>query len=113
MKIKIIGTLLTIASLVGCTSTEEPKKASTSQAVNTQVASGQPLTDEQIADLVSKTSFSAEQLREAAEKLGYRCTSQKATGSRIKKNVCTTKQYRDAKEEAAREYVKLIKSEIY
>ena len=105
----MIGTLLTIASLVGCASTEEPRTATTSSAVNTQVNSNSPLTDEEIADLVSKTSFSAEQLQEAASSLGYRCITVKKTGSRINKKVCSTKQQRDVREEAAKNYVRLLK----
>mgnify|MGYP005993276137 CR=1 FL=1 len=109
MKIRIFTLLLTLAALGGCTSTDENNQENTA-ATNTQNTStgGNNLTDKELDELASKTNFTPAQLKAAAKSIGYKCSLTVTTGSRLKKKVCSTKQQRDVRAEAAKRLMRTM-----
>lgn len=106
MKIIIALTLLATTLLYGCSSTDD-KKTQDSQVIITQnKESGTNVSEKEFEELAKNSQFTTKQLRSAANSLGYKCTLYKVTGSRIKKKLCTTKQQREVREEAARELLR-------
>lgn len=94
MKALLLGVLVTVTSIAGCSST------------NDVGVSGKQVTAVELDKMAKNTSFTAKQLREAAKDLGYRCDMVAKTGSHMKKKLCSTKQQRDVMEEAARQRIK-------
>jgi len=93
MKALILGVLVVI-SMAGCTSSAETE------------VSGKQMTAAELDKMAKNTSFTAKQLRVAANDLGYRCDMVAKTGSHMKKKLCSTQQQRDVMEEAARQRIK-------
>ena len=111
MKIKTIAVLLTLTAMAGCNSTAEKKQENVAPAVsNIQANVDQRLTDKELDALAKNTNFTPAELKAAAKKLGYKCTFFATTGSRIKQKVCSTKQQRDVRAEAAKHYLRNIQS---
>jgi hypothetical protein len=109
MKIQMIAALITIASLAGCASTATSDQANAAPAeIKNKINTGEKLTDKELDELAGKTNFTATQLKKAAKKLGYRCSYFVVTGSHIKQKICSTKQQRDVRAEAAKSYVQDI-----
>jgi len=95
MKIKIITVFLTLTALAACTSTSENTQESAAS-----VNSGSK------ANVAKVPNFNSEGLKWATEKLGYKCSYEAVTGSRLKQKVCSTKQERDELAEAAKRYMR-------
>jgi hypothetical protein len=98
--------LLGIASLIGCTSTENSEQANGTPAeFNSKIQKGDTLTSSELAEFARKTNFTGEQLQAAAKKIGYKCTFSAQVGSRLRKKECSTQQQRDVRAEAARAFL--------
>jgi uncharacterized protein YcfL len=106
MKIIIALTLLATTLLFGCSSTDDKKTQDSQVRITQNKESGTNVSEKEFEELAKNSQFTTEQLRSAANSLGYKCTLYKVTGSRIKKKLCTTKQQREVREEAARELLR-------
>jgi len=94
MKALILGALVVVTSIAGCSST------------NNDESSGKQMTTTELDKIASNSSFTSKQLRDAAKELGYRCDLVAKTGSHMKKKLCSTQQQRDVMEAAARQRIR-------
>ena len=90
MKATIPVALFFSLALTACGSTSNEVVNKDDNAETSDVMSERAL-----AELAKNYKFSEKELRAAAKKLGYRCSMEKTTGSRLKKKTCTTKEQRD------------------
>ena len=109
MKIKTLTVFVALIALVGCTSTAE-KSQTAAASVESHTNAEQKLTSKELEHLAKNTNFTPAELKAAAKKLGYKCSFFAVTGSRIKQKVCSTKQQRDVRAEAAKHYLRNIQS---
>ena len=109
VKFKFTAAFLLASLLFGCSSTNnENQKGTTVNATNghNELEFGTNVSKAEFEELAKNSEFTAEQLKAAANSLGYRCSLYKVTGSRIKKKLCSTRKQREVREEAAREILR-------
>jgi len=93
-----IGLLIAVTFITGCQSTAEVEQvnvATDNQSKTSQVSSVTEAkrASNEVSTLV-ESDFTDKQLKLAAKELGYRCSMEALTGTRIKKKVCSTEQQR-------------------
>jgi hypothetical protein len=110
MNIKIITSLIMLASLVGCASKEininQTNMAPTE--IIEKIVNDIPLTDKELDVLAKTTTFTVAQLKEVGVKLGYKCILTPELGSHVKKRICSTEQQRKSHAAAAKKYTNKI-----